>query len=77
MAALWHVTGVGTPVGFGPDHYEVLLGTSTEYGHIVQFEASDFDPEDLHVTWVTAGATLGYGSGHRVFVPAEEFLGGR
>jgi hypothetical protein len=76
-ATLWHITGVGTPVGLGPDHYEVLLGSSSSYGHTVRLGATGFDPTDLPVSWEPDGAWLVYGSGHRVFVPAEEFLFGR
>jgi hypothetical protein len=77
QATLWHITGVGTPVGFGPDHYEVVLGASSTHGHVVQLDATGFDPTDLDVSWEVTGARLTYGSGHQVFVPAEEFLFGR
>lgn len=73
-ATLWHITGVGTPVGLGPDHYEVLLGTTTRYGHIVRLEALGFDPTDLAVSWQVSGVWLLYGSGHQLFVPADRFV---
>jgi hypothetical protein len=40
-------------------------------------DATGFDPTDLDVLWEADGARLTYGSGHQVFVPAEEFLFGR
>lgn len=60
-------------------YYEVVLGRDPggDYGHHVRFEATDLDPADLAVDWTAEGAWLGYRSGHRVFVPATFFVGGR
>jgi hypothetical protein len=76
---LYRITGWGTPLGLGPDHYELLLGGSDveDYGHGVDFIATGIDPADIVVEWSTEGATIVYGSGHEVFVPLEWYDGGR
>jgi hypothetical protein len=63
----------------GLDHYEVYLGRdpSGGYGHHVRLDATDMDPTRLTVEWATEGVSLNFGSGHRVFVPATSFVGGR
>ena len=70
---------VRTHAPVGVDRHAVVLGKdpSGRYGHHVRLEATDVDPTDLSVEWVADGAWLVYGSGHRVFVPATFFLGGR
>ncbi|MFB9544785.1 hypothetical protein [Micromonospora sagamiensis] len=61
------------------DHHAVVLGRdrSGGYGHRVRFDATGMDPADLTVEWTAEGVWLSYGSGHRVFVPANQFTGGR
>ena len=61
------------------DHYEVVMGRdpSGGYGHHVRIEATGADPADLTVEWTADGAWLVYQSGHRLFVPAKYFTGGR
>jgi hypothetical protein len=61
------------------DHYEVYLGRdpSGGYGHHVRLGATDLDPTRLTVEWTSDGAWLDFASGHRVFVPAASFVGGR
>jgi len=63
----------------GLDHYEVYLGRdpSGGYGHHVRLDATDMDPTRLTVEWTTEGVSLNFESGHRVFVPAASFVGGR
>ena len=63
----------------GLDHYEVYLGRdpSGGYGHHVRLDATDMDPTRLTVEWTTEGVSLNFESGHRVFVPAAAFVGGR
>jgi hypothetical protein len=60
-------------------HYEVVLGRdpSGGYGHHVRIDATDMDPAELTVEWTADGAWLDYRSGHRIFVPATYFIGGR
>lgn len=62
------------------DHYDLVLGsdTSGSYGHYVRLDAGTGDGVgNLDVEWTTEGATIRYGSGHRLFVPATLFTGGR
>jgi hypothetical protein len=61
------------------DHYEVVLGRdrSGGYGHQVRLDATGLDPAELTVEWTADGAWLDYPSGHRLFVPADSFTGGR
>ncbi len=61
------------------DHYEVVMGRdpSGGYGHHIRIEATGADPADLTVEWTADGAWLVYRSGHRLFVPAKYFIGGR
>lgn len=63
----------------GLDHYEVSLGRdpSGGYGHHVRLDATDMDPTRLAVEWTTEGVSLNFESGHRLFVPAVSFVGGR
>jgi hypothetical protein len=60
-------------------HYTVVLGRdpSGGYGHHVRLDASGADPSGLTVEWTADGAWLTYRSGHRLFVPAASFTGGR
>lgn len=76
-ARLIQVRSLGAGVGLGPDHYEVWLGRTADYGHRVELAATGSDPADITVEWATEGATIVYGAGHEVFVPAEWYLGGR
>ncbi|RKR87014.1 hypothetical protein BDK92_1286 [Micromonospora pisi] len=61
------------------DHYEVVLGSdpSGGYGHLVRVDATGMDPGRLTVVWTVEGAWLNYQHGHRLFVPAKSFVGGR
>jgi hypothetical protein len=61
------------------DRYEVVMGRDPGggYGHRIRIEAAGADPADLTVEWTTDGAWLVYRSGHRLFVPAKYFIGGR
>jgi hypothetical protein len=61
------------------DHYEVVLGRDPGggYGHRVRVDATGLDAAELTVEWTADGAWLGYPSGHRMFVPAAGFTGGR
>lgn len=61
------------------NHYEVVLGRDPggDYGHRVRLDATGMDPAELTVEWAPDGAWLDYRSGHRVFVPASSFIGGR
>ncbi|WP_416901806.1 hypothetical protein [Micromonospora echinospora] len=61
------------------DHYAVVLGRDPggSYGHRVRLDATGMDPADLTVEWTSDGVWLSYPSGHRVFVPATRFTGGR
>jgi hypothetical protein len=61
------------------DHYEIYLGRDPGggYGHYVRLDATDMDPTRLIVEWKADGAWLDFQSGHRVFVPATYFIGGR
>ncbi|MFB9322050.1 hypothetical protein [Cryptosporangium minutisporangium] len=62
------------------NHYVLVLGSdpSGGYGHPVRLDAgTGTDAERLTVEWSPAGATVTYGSGHRLFVPAASFTGGR
>lgn len=85
VAVLRHVRAPITALrstGSGPspvDHYEVVLGRdpSGDHGHRIRFDATGMDPDDLTVEWTADGATLAYRSGHRIFVPATFFTGGR
>jgi hypothetical protein len=75
IAAL-QFSNVGNPA---VDHYEVVLGRDPGggYGHHIRIAATGADPADLTVDWTTDGAWLVYRSGHRLFVPARFFIGGR
>lgn len=61
------------------DHYEIVIGRdpSGGYGHLVRIEATGADPEQLSVQWTSEGVWLDYPTGHRLFVPAKSFTGGR
>ena len=61
------------------NHYEVVLGRDPggDYGHRVRLDATGMDPAELTVEWTPDGAWLDYRSGHRAFVPASFFIGGR
>ncbi len=61
------------------DRHEVVLGRDPGggYGHRVSVEATGLDPAALTVEWTPEGAWLAYPSGHRMFVPAKSFIGGR
>lgn len=77
-AVLEHHYSFASEIGIRSDRYKVRLGASAitrGYGHVVELDVMGGDPEDLAVEWELEGAWLNYGSGHRVFVPAESFLG--
>ncbi len=61
------------------DHYQIVLSRDPggHYGHRVRLDATGVDPNGLTVEWTTDGAWLTYPSGHRLFVPAKSFIGGR
>ncbi|WP_218617691.1 hypothetical protein [Cryptosporangium aurantiacum] len=62
------------------DHYVLVLGSDPAgaYGHMVRLDAGTAtDAERLTVVWTPEGAEITYGSGHRLFVPAALFTGGR
>ncbi|XTZ15178.1 hypothetical protein ACQSSU_27670 [Micromonospora echinospora] len=61
------------------NHYAVVLGRDPggSYGHRVRLDATGMDPTELTVEWTADGVWLSYPSGHRVFVPATHFTGGR
>lgn len=61
------------------DYYKIVLGRdpSGGYGHHIRIEATGADPRDLSVEWTADGAWLVHQSGHRLFVPAKYFIGGR
>ena len=62
------------------DHYDLVLGSDPggNYGHHVRLDAGTGDGVDgLAVRWTETGATLTYGSGHVLTVPARLFVGGR
>jgi hypothetical protein len=77
IAVLHHIETPGSMLGLSSDHYELLLGSSADHGHVVTIEAGGLDPTDLDVTWEPDGARVTYGSGHELFVPAEAFTFGR
>ena len=82
---LQHVRAPIAALGFGADgtsaldHYELVIGgdPSGGYGHRVRVEATGVDPEQLSVQWTNDGVWLEYPTGHRLFVPAKSFTGGR
>lgn len=63
----------------GTDYWKIVMGrdTSGNYGHMVQLDASGVDPGSVSVEWGKDDATLVYGTGHRLTVPARFFTGGR
>ena len=72
--------GLTEAIGFVPDHYEVYLGRDPggEYGHHLRLDAGGMDPSDMTVEWTVEGAWLTFSpTGHRTFVPADSFVGGR
>lgn len=79
VAVLRRRYSLATSLGLRSEAYEVKLGSGADagYGHAVRLVVTGGDPEDLVVEWEPEGAWLIYGTGHRVFVPAESFLGGR
>src|SRR5262245_30659974 len=77
LAVLWHVETPASKLGLSNSHYELLLGSSPEHGHIVRVEADGLAPADLDVSWEPDGARVTYGSGRELFVPAESFTFGR
>ena len=74
VAVLKHVHA---PLGI--DHWVVVMGRDPGggYGHRVRLEATGVDPSSVAVEWTQDDATLVYGTGHRVTVPARFFTGGR
>lgn len=78
-ATRWRIHSPAAPVGLGDDHHVMVLGSdpSGAYGHPVRFAALGSEPTELTVRWAPEGAFIDYGSGHRVFVPARWFTGGR
>ncbi|MGA3488092.1 hypothetical protein ACK8GG_08770 [Micromonosporaceae bacterium DT55] len=61
------------------DHYEIVIGRDpgAGYGHPIRIEAGGADPTQLTVLWTSDGVWLDYPTGHRLFVPAKSFTGGR
>jgi hypothetical protein len=74
VAILQHVHA---PVGV--DHWQVVIGRDPGggYGHVVRLDASGVDPSSVVAEWGKDHATLVYGTGHRLAVPARFFTGGR
>ncbi|MDI6104748.1 hypothetical protein QLQ12_39775 [Actinoplanes sp. NEAU-A12] len=63
----------------GTDHWEIVMGRdpSGGYGHGVRLDATGVDASSVVVEWGKDDATIVYGSGHRLTVPARFFTGGR
>lgn len=66
-------------LGVSDERISVVLGRDPGggYGHEVVVDATSSSAQPSAVEWTEAGATLTYPSGHRVFVPAAKFIGGR
>ena len=86
VAVLRHVRAPISALRMSPDttsevdHYELVLGSdpSGGYGHHVRLDVGTADGvDDLTVQWAESGATIRYGSGHVLSVPAQLFVGGR
>ncbi|MEV4091684.1 hypothetical protein [Streptosporangium saharense] len=60
---------------FGESH-EIVVGRdpSLSYGHRVGVEVS---APVRAAEWTEAGVRVSFGTGHELFVPAEQFVGGR
>ena len=72
--------GLTDTIGFAPNHYEIYLGRDPggDYGHHLRLDATGMDPSDMTVEWTPEGAWLTFPpTGHRAFVPADSFVGGR
>ncbi|MFV2176079.1 hypothetical protein ACFHW2_18835 [Actinomadura sp. LOL_016] len=59
--------------------YELYTGRDPKpgYGHYVRLEFGGEPPEIESVHWDGTGIQVAFASGHRVFVPARHYLGGR
>lgn len=68
---------VGLP--FADEKHYLVLGAHApaQYGHVVEVDITGSDPTDLTVEWEPDGAWITYGTGHRLFVPADSFMGTR
>ena len=72
--------GLTDTIDFAPNHYDIYLGRDPggDYGHHLRLDATGMDPSDMTVEWAAEGAWLSFPpTGHRVFVPADSFVGGR
>ena len=72
--------GLTDTIAFAANHYEIYLGRDPggDYGHHLRLDATGMDPSDMTVEWTAEGAWLTFPStGHRIFVPADSFVGGR
>lgn len=76
---VFHTYTWGSVVGLGYDRYETTLGRDPGggYGHGVRVEFTGASTRPRRVHWTDRGVTLYYAHGHRVFVPAGAFTGGR
>lgn len=72
-------TSLAAVAGLADPEILVVLGRdpSGNYGHPVRLETGFGQGIPSDVRWATDGVTIGYSSGHRVFVPAASFQGGR
>ncbi len=63
----------------GDDSYRLVIGrdSSLTYGHSVDVDAETSADGVESADWTAAGVRLQFKTGHRVFVPAEYFVGGR
>jgi hypothetical protein len=80
VAVLRRVRAPGAAIGLPVvDRHEWTLGRDPggDYGHHVIFEATGADVAGATVEWAADGVSLSYRSGHRLFVPAAAFTGGR
>ncbi|OLT35727.1 hypothetical protein BJF79_32080 [Actinomadura sp. CNU-125] len=59
--------------------YELYTGRDPGlgYGHFVRVEFGGEPPEIESVHWDETGIQVTFASGHRVFVPARHYVGGR
>jgi len=78
-ATVIHTYTWGSAIGLGYDRYETVLGRDPggSYGHGVRVKSTGVSTRPRRVHWTDKGVTLYYGHGHRVFVPADAFTGGR